>query len=194
MAWAIIFWIVMVFTRMDGASEHDGKALFKLLQPQVHQHEGNDGGSESGENDLVKERTSITEDDEPLDHSEYISNIYNSEDSEDLIARFKRQVSEEDIKQALCKDKNMGEFFRLVAGEEHCRDVVACGDHGLQAIRCPSGLAFSLRKQTCDWRAQVEDCNQKARPKLALPQYVTQEPVCPHTDEIACGDGTCLPR
>ena len=116
MAWVNIFWIVMVFTRMDGASEHDGKALFKLLQPQVHQHEGNDGGSESGENDLVKERTSITEDDEPLDHSEYISNIYNSEDSEDLIARFKRQVSEEDIKQALCKDKNMGEFFRLVAG------------------------------------------------------------------------------
>ncbi len=33
------------------------------------------------------------------------------------------------------KDKNPGEFFRLVAGAKHCRDVVACADGGLQAIR-----------------------------------------------------------
>ena len=67
----------------------------------------------------------------------------------------KRQVNQEDIKEALCKDKNPGEFFRLVAGEHHCRDVVACADHGLQAIRCPPGLAFDLRKQTCEWRQEV---------------------------------------
>ena len=35
----------------------------------------------------------------------------------------------------LFKDKNPGEFFRLVAGAKHCRDVVACADGGLQAIR-----------------------------------------------------------
>ena len=69
-------------------------------------------------------------------------------------------MSQDDIKEALCRDKNPGEFFRLVAGESHCRDVVACADHGLQAIRCPPGLAFSLRQQTCDWRAAVKDCNQ----------------------------------
>ena len=74
--------------------------------------------------------------------------------------RRRRQVSQDDIKDALCRDKNPGEFFRLVAGESHCRDVVACADHGLQAIRCPPGLAFSLRQQTCDWRAAVKDCNQ----------------------------------
>ena len=33
------------------------------------------------------------------------------------------------------QDKNPGEFFRLVAGARHCRDVVACADGGLQAIR-----------------------------------------------------------
>ena len=70
--------------------------------------------------------------------------------------RRKRQVNQEDIKEALCKDKNPGEFFRLVAGEHHCRDVVACADHGLQAIRCSPGLAFDLRKQTCEWRQEVD--------------------------------------
>ena len=33
------------------------------------------------------------------------------------------------------KDKNPGEFFRLVAGGQSCRDVVACAENGLQAIR-----------------------------------------------------------
>ena len=108
--------------------------------------------------------------------------------------RRRRQVNQDDIREALCKDKNPGEFFRLVAGDVHCRDVVACADHGLQAIRCPPGLAFDLRKQTCDWRREVKDCNQKSRPKLSLPLYHTTEPVCPNHGEIACGDGTCLPR
>ena len=71
------------------------------------------------------------------------------------LLRHKRQVSQDDIKNALCRDKNPGEFFRLVAGATHCRDVVACADHGLQAVRCPPGLAFDLSKQTCEWRQQV---------------------------------------
>ena len=69
--------------------------------------------------------------------------------------RRKRQVDQDDIKNALCRDKNPGEFFRLVAGVAHCRDVVACADHGLQAIRCPPGLAFDLGKQTCEWKQEV---------------------------------------
>ena len=34
--------------------------------------------------------------------------------------RRKRQVDQNDIKNALCRDKNPGEFFRLVAGLAHC--------------------------------------------------------------------------
>ena len=108
--------------------------------------------------------------------------------------RRRRQVNQDDIREALCKDKNPGEFFRLLAGDATCRDVVACADHGLQAIRCPPGLAFDLRKQTCDWKREVKDCNQKTRPRLSLPLYHTTEPICPNHGEIACGDGTCLPR
>ena len=99
--------------------------------------------------------------------------------------RRRRQVSQDDIKEALCRDKNPGEFFRLVAGESHCRDVVACADHGLQAIRCPPGLAFSLRQQTCDWRAAVKDCNQvTCYFELSDPQSVIS-----NTSEVAAPAG-----
>eukprot|EP00088_Acartia_fossae_P031666 TRINITY_DN324_c0_g1_i1.p1 TRINITY_DN324_c0_g1~~TRINITY_DN324_c0_g1_i1.p1 ORF type:complete len:549 (-),score=134.67 TRINITY_DN324_c0_g1_i1:91-1737(-) len=115
------------------------------------------------------------------------------DESEIMLERVKRQVSEEDIKGALCKDKNPGEFFRLVAGGAHCRDVVACTEGGLQAIRCPPGLAFDLDKQTCEWKNVVKNCNVKARPKLALPLFNTKEPLC---DEgyLACGDGQCVKK
>jgi len=115
------------------------------------------------------------------------------DESEVLLERYRREIDENDIKDALCKDKNAGEFFRLVAGSGHCRDVVACGEGGLQALRCPPGLAFDLDKQTCEWRNAVKNCNIKARPKLALPLFNTKEPLC---DEgyLACGDGVCVKK
>merc|ERR1711936_936213 len=115
------------------------------------------------------------------------------EDSDDEGGRAKRQVDQEDIRHALCKDKNAGEFFRLVAGSKQCRDVVSCTDEGLQALRCPPGLAFDLEKQTCEWKDLVNDCNIKAGPKLALPKYNTDEPLC-SSGELSCGDGQCLPK
>lgn len=48
-------------------------------------------------------------------------------------ARTKRQADEtstkkeESFEQELCKDKDAGEWFRLVAGEgDNCRDVIQC--------------------------------------------------------------------
>ena len=183
----LVLMLIMIFVRVFSLSEKNSDALYKLLlKPKTHQHVDSDVGTEINTNEEPLE-SSTTEEGGAYDN-------FQDKDAGELNVRIKRQVSQEDIKEALCKDKGKGEFFRLVAGEAHCRDVVACSDHGLQAIRCPSGLAFDLRKQTCDWRAQVKDCNQKARPKLALPQYVTEEPLCIHKDDIACGDGTCLQR
>jgi hypothetical protein len=113
------------------------------------------------------------------------------DESDLLLERYRREVDENDIRDALCKDKNPGEFFRLVAGNRHCRDVVACADGGLQAIRCPPGLAFDLDKQTCEWKDAVKNCNTKARPKLALPLFNTKEPLC-DPGYLACGDGVCF--
>jgi len=127
-----------------------------------------------------------------LVHLALVSADINIVDESDLLLeRYKREIDENDIKDALCKDKNPGEFFRLVAGDRNCRDVVACAEGGLQALRCPPGLAFDLEKQTCEWKAAVKNCNVKARPKLALPLFNTKEPLC-EPDYLACGDSICL--
>ena len=60
----------------------------------------------------------------------------------------------------LCLGRPSDEFFRL-ATEGDCRDVVRCDSAGpagttrLASIRCPSGLAFDLNKQICNWKAKV---------------------------------------
>merc|ERR1711872_307556 len=97
------------------------------------------------------------------------------DESEVLLERYKREIDENDIKDALC------------------RDVVSCTEGGLQAIRCPPGLAFDLDKQTCEWKASVKNCNVKARPKLALPLFNTKESLC-EPGYLACGDSVCLQK
>ncbi|KAH1004529.1 hypothetical protein HUJ05_005328 [Dendroctonus ponderosae] len=69
---------------------------------------------------------------------------------------------EDSFEAELCKDKDAGEWFRLVAGEgDNCRDVIQCTSSGLQAIRCPAGLYFDIDKQTCDWKDAVKNCKLK---------------------------------
>jgi len=84
--------------------------------------------------------------------------------------RSKRQaVNEDDIRRAICSvSVTPGEFFRLVAGSVNCRDVVACKEDGLRALRCPPGLAFSLQDQACDWKQNVVDCHLKVRDKAHI--------------------------
>merc|ERR1719494_318942 len=84
--------------------------------------------------------------------------------------RSKRQaVNEDDIRRAICSVAVLpGEFYRLVAGSVNCRDVVACNEDGLRALRCPPGLAFSLQDQACDWKQNVVDCHLKVRDKAHI--------------------------
>jgi len=102
-------------------------------------------------------------------------------------------LSEDEVRSALCEDKTPGEYFRLVPGDKHCRDVVACADGGLKALRCPQGLVFDIIKQTCDWKQSVDNCDKKTKPFEAIPLLNTEEPLC-RTGELACGDGDCKPR
>lgn len=30
----------------------------------------------------------------------------------------------------------------------------------LASVRCPSGLAFDIERQTCDWKTNVKNCNE----------------------------------
>merc|ERR1711976_597724 len=81
------------------------------------------------------------------------------------LERFKRQDLDEDaLEKQLCSDKGAGEWFRLETGEDKCRDVIQCTSSGLQAIRCPAGLAFDIEKQTCDWKDSVKNSDAKRAP------------------------------
>jgi len=91
----------------------------------------------------------------------------------------------------LCEDKSAGELFRLKGGKDSCRDVIQCTAAGLQAIRCPPGLAFDLEKQTCDWKWAVKNCDKLTKEKKVKPLLVTDEPLC-EENKLACGDSICI--
>jgi len=94
--------------------------------------------------------------------------------------------------QKLCQDKSAGELFRLKAGKDNCRDVIQCTAAGLQAIRCPPGLAFDVEKQTCDWKSAVKNCDSLTKKFKVKPLLVTDEPLCAVEGQLACGTGDCV--
>jgi len=111
-----------------------------------------------------------------------------------ILERIKRQdVDEDALEKQLCSDKGAGEWFRLETGKDKCRDVIQCTSSGLQAIRCPAGLAFDIEKQTCDWKDSVKNCDAKTKEKKVKPLLFTDEPLC-QENFLACGDGNCIER
>jgi len=98
--------------------------------------------------------------------------------------------------QELCKNRPPNEYFRL-STESNCRDVVRCvandfvGGHSLAAVRCPTGLLFDLDGQVCDWANKVENCDKLTKPRIARPNFKTDEPVC-QVGKLQCGDGECI--
>jgi hypothetical protein len=115
-----------------------------------------------------------------------------------LTVRGQEELQLQESVEELCVGRPPEEFFRLTA-EGDCRDVVRCDRAGiagtirLASIRCPSGLAFDLDKQICDWKAKVDNCDQLSKPRLVKPNLNTQEPVCPDGN-LQCGDGECIPK
>jgi len=104
-----------------------------------------------------------------------------------------QEADEDELERQLCQDKGAGEWFRLETGKDKCRDVIQCTASGLQAIRCPAGLAFDIEKQTCDWKASVGNCDSKTKEKKVKPLLFTDEPLC-QENFLACGDGNCIER
>ncbi|XP_046990525.1 chitin deacetylase 1 isoform X2 [Schistocerca americana] len=92
----------------------------------------------------------------------------------------------------LCDQRPPDEYFRL-STDGDCRDVVRCTKSGIKQISCPSGLAFDVEKQTCDWKGKVQNCNQLEKPRKVLPILKTDEPVCPE-GKLSCGNGECIEK
>ncbi|XP_011201907.1 chitin deacetylase 1 isoform X2 [Bactrocera neohumeralis] len=92
----------------------------------------------------------------------------------------------------VCADRPADEYFRLDTDGD-CREVYRCTKSGLKEIQCPSGLAFDILKQTCDWKAKVTNCDEKEKPRKVKPILKTDEPICPE-GKLSCGDGECLDK
>merc|ERR1712241_844257 len=102
------------------------------------------------------------------------------------LERIKRQDLDEDaLEKQLCSDKGAGEWFRLETGQDKCRDVIQCTSSGLQAIRCPAGLAFDIEKQTCDWKDSVKNCDAKTKEKKSNPSSLLMNPCVRKTSWLA---------
>ena len=63
-----------------------------------------------------------------------------------------------------------GEFFRdaRVNGKGDCQSVVSCSNGGLSYLRCPTGLHFDIEEQTCQWAAEVVNCDIVERTESVL--------------------------
>lgn len=50
-----------------------------------------------------------------------------------------------------------------------CDKATEIGVTRLATVRCPTGLAFDIERQTCDWKTNVKNCDQlesKRTPRL----------------------------
>jgi len=121
-----------------------------------------------------------------------------------ILSRTKRQGNEVTdfttlTLEELCRDRHPDEYFRLTPDGD-CRDVVRCDradtiDSSLRlaGVRCPTGLAFNIEKQICDWKAKVDNCDILEIKPLVKPKLNTDTPLCPQ-DQLACGNSVCIDR
>jgi len=117
---------------------------------------------------------------------------------EDIREPRKDDIGIQDSIDELCDGRPPQEYFRLTT-EGDCRDVVRCDRAGiagtirLASVKCPNGLAFDLERQTCDWKAKVDNCDRLSKPRKVKPNLVTSEPVCPD-QQLQCGSGECIDK
>ncbi|KAK6628407.1 hypothetical protein RUM43_002219 [Polyplax serrata] len=90
-----------------------------------------------------------------------------------------------------------GTFFRnpkqspakmWVASE--CAKYYLCLDGEVFEFKCSFGLLFDVKRQICDFKANVDNCDVPVDRKAPKPLLGAAE--CPNQDELGCADGTCL--
>ncbi|KAK2725560.1 hypothetical protein QYM36_000156, partial [Artemia franciscana] len=73
-----------------------------------------------------------------------------------------------------------------------CGRYYLCIDGEVFAFKCSTGLLFDIRRQICDRKSEVDNCDVNSELAIPKPLLATDEPICPR-NEYACSDGTCLP-
>lgn len=71
-----------------------------------------------------------------------------------------------------------GKIFDM-RNDLRCDKATEIGVTRLATVRCPTGLAFDIERQTCDWKTNVKNCDQlesKRTPRLFPLVRLTQAP------------------
>ncbi|XP_044739883.1 chitin deacetylase 1 [Chrysoperla carnea] len=74
------------------------------------------------------------------------------------------------------------------AGE--CARYYLCLDGEVFEFKCSAGLLFDVKRQICDFKLNVDNCDITA--EAVIPKPILEAEHC-HEEELACADGTCLP-
>ncbi|XP_071571775.1 chitin deacetylase 1 isoform X2 [Temnothorax nylanderi] len=94
-----------------------------------------------------------------------------------------------------CIDDN--KFYRNPNAPSHsvwspteCAKYFLCLDDEVFEFKCSQGLLFDVSRQICDFKTNVDNCDVTSDAQPAKPLLKDGE--CDE-DNLACGDGTCLP-
>lgn len=65
-------------------------------------------------------------------------------------------------------------------------------DEEVFEFKCSSGLLFDVKRQICDFKANVDNCDVFAEWNAPRPLLSTAK--CENSQDWGCGDGTCLTK
>lgn len=73
-----------------------------------------------------------------------------------------------------------------------CAKYYLCLDGEVFEFQCSIGLLFDVRRQICDFKQNVDNCD--ITTEIRVPKPMLQAANCMNSNELGCGDGTCLPN
>ncbi|XP_017770424.1 PREDICTED: uncharacterized protein LOC108558124 [Nicrophorus vespilloides] len=92
-----------------------------------------------------------------------------------------------------------GKFYRdpsLSSGKawtgSECAKYFLCLEGEVFEFRCSIGLLFDVKRQICDFKANVDNCDITIEP--IIPRPLLTDGDCEDDFELACADSTCLPE
>lgn len=73
---------------------------------------------------------------------------------------FNRKVERKPRVKYLFKLEKKKRNKRVLNLNHRCDKASEIGVTRLATVRCPTGLAFDIERQTCDWKTNVKNCDQ----------------------------------
>uniref|UniRef100_A0A6P7H284 Uncharacterized protein LOC114345178 isoform X1 n=2 Tax=Diabrotica virgifera virgifera TaxID=50390 RepID=A0A6P7H284_DIAVI len=102
-----------------------------------------------------------------------------------------------DNKKARCIEN--GHFYRdpdrsahTMWTQEECSKYFLCLDGEVFDFKCSTGLLFDVNRQICDFKLNVDNCDQTT--EAVIPKPLLKTANCKERNYLGCADSTCLPQ